>query len=83
MNKVKMKELRQKENKELDLDLAGLKKELFDLSFQSSTETLSNPSRISQIRKEMARIRTLLRERELEAAAASGNEPSTKSDLQA
>jgi len=78
MNINKMKELRQKEDKELRLDLSKLKKELFDLRFQSSTEKLTNPSRISQIRKEVARLNTLLRESEL-AAAAAGQAGSTQS----
>lgn len=71
MNPQNLKELRQKEGKELNLDLKELKKELFDLRFQSSTEKLANPSRISQIRRQVARIHTILKERELEAAAAS------------
>jgi large subunit ribosomal protein L29 len=64
MSTGKLKEMRQKEDKELELDLAAFKKELFDLRFQSTTEKLANPSRITQIRRDMARIKTLLRERE-------------------
>ena len=77
MNITKMKELRQKEDKELKLDFAGLQKELFDLRFQSSTEKLTNPSRISQIRKALARLQTLLRERELAAIAAASDSESS------
>ena len=65
MSTAKLKEMRQKEDKELELDLSNLRKELFDLRFQSTTEKLANPSRIAQIRKEMARIQTILRERKL------------------
>lgn len=58
-------ELRGKENRELAFDLRKLEKELFDLRFKASAEDVSNPSRIRQIRKDIARIKTLLREREL------------------
>ncbi len=68
MSSSQMKELRQKEAKELELDLANMKKELFDMRFQSTTEKLANPARISHIRKSIARIRTLLREQEIAAA---------------
>ena len=59
------KEQREKENSELLFDLKNLQKELFDLRFKSSAEALSNPSRIRAIRHDVARIRTLLRQREL------------------
>ncbi len=74
MSIAKLRELRQKENKELELDLAALRKELFDLRFQSSTEKLGNPSRIGLIRREIARIRTILRERELASPAERAEE---------
>lgn len=69
-----LKELRAKETKELQLDLSNLRKELFDLRFQSTTEKLANPARISQIRKDIARIHTLLREQEIASAKAAGGE---------
>ncbi len=56
-------EVRSKEDKELLYDLKNLKKELFDLKFQSASENLSNPARISRIRKDVARILTILNER--------------------
>ena len=66
------RELRQKESKELELELQSLTKELFDLRFRAITEKLSNPARIVAIRRDVARIKTLLREREI--AAAQGQE---------
>lgn len=63
------KELREKELPELQFDLKTLQKELFDLRFKSSAENLSNPSRISAIRRDVARIRTLVRQRELGQAS--------------
>ena len=63
------KELREKEDAELHFDVKTLQKELFELRFKSSAEALSNPSRISAIRRDVARIRTLIRQRELGTAA--------------
>lgn len=70
------RELRQKESKELDLDHAALTKELFDLRFRSTTEKLSDPSRIRQIRREVARIKTLLAERKRDPS----QEPAAKTE---
>ena len=58
------KEVRSKEDKELRYDLKNLTKELFDLRFQSASENLSNSARIREIRKDIARILTITRERE-------------------
>lgn len=46
-----------------------LKSELFNLRFQSATGQLSNPQRISECKKDIARVKTIIRERELAAAA--------------
>jgi len=66
-----VKELREKESAELVLEVSNLRKELFDLRFQSTTEKIPNPSRISAIKKTVAQIRTIQREREIAAAAAA------------
>ncbi|MHC4942478.1 MAG: 50S ribosomal protein L29 [Planctomycetota bacterium] len=58
------REVRAKEDKELRYDLKNLTKELFDLRFQSASENISNTSRINQIKKDVARIMTVLNERE-------------------
>lgn len=60
---MKAKEVRSKEDKELHYDLKNLTKELFDLRFQSASENLSHPARISEIKKDIAKIRTILQER--------------------
>lgn len=60
------KELRQKDQQEIEIDLTKLRKELFDLRFQSTTEKLANPARIQQIRTQIARILTVAKERGLE-----------------
>jgi len=60
-----VKELREKLDSELEFDCLESQKELFELRFKSSSEGLSNPSRIRQLRREIARIKTLLHERHL------------------
>lgn len=56
---------------QLDLTLKDLTKNLFHLRFQSATERLETPSEIRKAKREIARILTIQREREL-AAAKSG-----------
>jgi large subunit ribosomal protein L29 len=46
--------------------------ELFNLRFQYSTGQLKNTARLGQVRREIARLRTIMRERELAAAAQEG-----------
>ncbi len=60
---MKSKDLRSKEDKELRYDLKNFNKELFDLKFQSASENIANPSRIKEIRRQVARILTILEER--------------------
>jgi large subunit ribosomal protein L29 len=60
---VKIDEMRGKTDAELDYELEHRKKEMFDLRFRSATETTTNPSRIGNIRREIARIATILHER--------------------
>ena len=60
----KLEELRDKLDSELEFDLVECTKELFDLRFKASAEGIANPSRIPQLRREIARIKTLLSERQ-------------------
>ena len=62
------KELRQLNDTELEHRLGEAKEELFNLRFQNATGQLDNIARIPQMRREVARIETLLREREIAAA---------------
>ena len=62
------KELRELNDTELEHRLGEAKEELFNLRFQNATGQLDNISRIPQVRKDVARIETLLREREIVAA---------------
>ena len=52
-------------NEELDQKLADLKAELFNLRFQHATNQLDNPRVITDVKRTIARIKTILREREL------------------
>ena len=65
---MNVKEIRHKSNDELLKTLDEFKKELFDLRFQRATGSIDNPMRIRELRKSIARILTVLKERESEAA---------------
>jgi len=60
-----VEEIRNKPDEELREDLANAREELFNLKFQSATEQIESPARIGELRRGIARIQTILREREL------------------
>jgi len=62
---MKPAELRAMSTGELQTQLNEMYHELFNLRFQRATRQLTNTSRISQVRKDIARIKTILHEREL------------------
>jgi large subunit ribosomal protein L29 len=62
---MKAKELAELTTAEIEQKLRSLKEELFNLRFQKATGQLENPARIRQVRKDIARVKTVLREREL------------------
>jgi len=53
---------------ELEEKMAGLKKDLFFLRMQHATNQLDNPIRIAQVRKDIARVKTVIRQKQLESA---------------
>jgi len=55
-----VKELQQKSVSELNDELVSAKKELFNLRFQNATSQLDNTSRINEVRKNIARIQTVI-----------------------
>lgn len=63
-------ELRELNDAELVQKLAEAKEEHFNLRFQSATGQLDNTGRLSEVRRDIARVNTLLREREIAAAEA-------------
>ncbi|AWB46128.1 MULTISPECIES: 50S ribosomal protein L29 [Paenibacillus] len=62
---MKANELRNLTTAEIEQKIAGFKEELFNLRFQLATGQLDNPTRIRDVRREIARAKTVLREREL------------------
>jgi large subunit ribosomal protein L29 len=64
------RELRELNDMELEHRLTEVKEELFNLRFQNATGQLDNTARLGQVRKDIARIETLLRGREITAAEA-------------
>ena len=65
------KEIREKTAAELKDTLDSLKKELFHLRFQDAINQLENPMRISAVKKDIARVKTILREKEIQDSANS------------
>ncbi|HOC52721.1 MAG TPA: 50S ribosomal protein L29 [Caldisericia bacterium] len=61
---MKAKDLRELTTNELNNKLDELRRELFNLKFQQTTHQLKNPSRIKIVRREIARILTILKEKE-------------------
>jgi large subunit ribosomal protein L29 len=64
---VKVDELRQMTYSELVEQLGGSKEELFNLRFQLATNQLDNTTRIRQVKREIARTRTVMSEQEIDA----------------
>lgn len=62
---MKASDLREEEDQGLQARLASLKTELFRLRFQAATGQLDKPSRIREVRHDIARVETVLRQREL------------------
>ncbi len=67
---MKANELRDKTTAELNQELRELKSELFKLRFQLATSQLDNPMQIKAVKKDIARVKTIMRQRELEGAKA-------------
>jgi len=66
---MKANELRNKSVDELNKSVGDLKTELFNLRFQLATGELDNPMRINKVKKDIARVKTVIRERELNVNA--------------
>ena len=62
---MKAEEIREWENSEIEARLGDLKEELFRLRFRSATMQLENPRLINNVRRDIARLHTIMREREL------------------
>lgn len=62
---MKASEIREKTQVELQKELSELKSELFKLRFQLATNQLENPMKLKQVKRSIARVKTIMREREL------------------
>jgi len=62
---MKAKQIHEMTDEELNTKLAELKEELFNLRFRHATGQLENPNVIAAVKKDIARVKTIIREREL------------------
>lgn len=63
---MKASEIREKSQTELQEELHELKSELFKLRFQLATNQLENPMKLKEVKRSIARIKTIMREREIQ-----------------
>jgi len=68
---MKASEVVKLNDEELEEKLTGLKKDLFFLRMQHATNQLDNPIRIAQVRKDIARVKTVIRQKQIEQAGGS------------
>ncbi|MBQ3053985.1 MAG: 50S ribosomal protein L29 [Clostridia bacterium] len=66
---MKANEIRELNKAELELKLKDLKQELFNMRFQHATNQLDNPMKMVEVKKTIARVKTILREIEIEEAS--------------
>lgn len=62
---MKIQDIRDLSTQELEDKVKDLKEELFNLRFQNATNQLDNPMRIVSVKKDIARVKTILKEKEL------------------
>jgi large subunit ribosomal protein L29 len=67
VNLMKAKEIRDLTTAEIEQKVKSLKEELFNLRFQLATGQLENTARIREVRKSIARMKTVIRQREISA----------------
>lgn len=65
---MKTSEIRKLSNEDIDKKIKESKEELFNLRFKQATGTLEKPSRLKELRHNVARMKTIMRERELSEA---------------
>jgi len=65
---MKINKIKEMSSPELEKEIGELQQELFKLRFKLATNGLDNPMRIKEVKKDIARIKTVLRQRELEGA---------------
>ena len=68
---MELKKMREMTDTELDTELKKKKNELFNLRFQHVTGQLENPMKMREVKKEIARVKTIMREKELKKVQGS------------
>ena len=71
---MKANEVRKMSASELESKLVDLKKDLFNLRLQHATNQLDNPVRIAEVKKDIARVKTIIREQQLAGRLRGGIE---------
>ena len=69
MKSTEIQKIRELNEVELEKRLADLKKELFNLRFQHAINQLDNPMRLKAVKKEIAVVKTIIRENEIKTSA--------------
>ena len=67
---MELKKMREMSEAELNAELLKMKKDLFNLRFQHVTGQLENPVKMREVKRNIARVKTIIREKELEKAQA-------------
>ena len=78
---MKAKEIREMSGEQIQQELEAIERRVFDLRTQAETEELQVPSELGKARRDIARMRTILRDRELSRGAerpAAGEEQATQ-----
>lgn len=70
---MKTTEIRSRSTVDLNEEVTGLEREIANLRFRAGSEKATDPSRIGGLKRDLARIRTVLRERELDVRGQSGD----------
>ena len=78
---MKAKEIKNLSVEELNKKLADLKKDLFNLRLQHATNQLDNPIRIAEVKKDIARVKTIIREQQLAGRELRGGKDNGKQNF--
>jgi len=75
---VKIREIREHSDEQLLIELEAFERQLFDMRSQGATEKIEATSELKKARRDVARIKTVMRQREFEALASAAKEAETK-----
>ena len=75
---MKIREIHEHSDDQLQLELDALERQLFEMRTQGATEKIEATSELKKARRDVARIKTVMRQRELAAGASAAKEAETK-----